>query len=160
MAGADGNAETVSRQWVTSGIFDVLGVTPIAGRTFTAEDEAKRANVVVLSEPLWRTRFNADPGIIGRELRLDGSNWTVVGVVPKDFQLLGQTSMWAMRSLVNLPPRARGAYALQVVGRMKPGVSIQAAESDLGAVAAGARERVSADQQGSRRRARAAARPR
>ena len=45
MAGADGNAETVSRQWVTSGIFDVLGVTPIAGRTFSAEDEATRANV-------------------------------------------------------------------------------------------------------------------
>jgi len=137
MAGADGNAETVSRQWVTAGIFDVLGVTPIAGRTFSAEDEAKRANVVVLSEPLWRTRFASDPGVIGREIRFDGSLWTVVGVIPKDFQLLGQTSMWAMRPLGNLPPRVRGAYALQVVGRMKPGVSIQAAESDLGAVAAG-----------------------
>jgi putative ABC transport system permease protein len=136
MAGADGNAETVSRQWVTSGIFDVLGVTPIAGRTFSAEDEAKRANAVVLSEPLWRTRFNSDPGIIGRDLRLDGMNFTVVGVVPKSFELLGQTSMWAMRSFVNLPPRVRGAYGWQVVGRMKPGVSIQAAESDLGAVAA------------------------
>ena len=136
MAGADGNAETVSRQWVTAGIFDVLGVTPIAGRTFSADDEAKRANVVVLSETLWRTRFNADPGIVGRELRLDGALWTVVGVVPADFQLLGQTSMWAMRPLVNLPPRVRGAYALQVVGRMKPDVSIQAAESDLAAVAA------------------------
>ena len=70
--------------------------------------------------------------------------WTVVGVVPKDFQLLGQTSMWAMRSLVNLPPRVRGAYALQVVGRLKPGVSIEAAEADLGAVAAALATRVSA----------------
>ncbi|MCA1650430.1 MAG: FtsX-like permease family protein, partial [Acidobacteria bacterium] len=85
----------------------------------------------------WRTRCNANPGVIGREIRLDGSLWTVVGVVPKDFQLLGQTSLWAMRPLVNLPPRVRGAYALQVVGRMKPGVAIQAAEEDLGAVAAG-----------------------
>ena len=50
MAGADGNAETVSRQWVTAGIFDVLGVKPIAGRTFSADDESKRANVVVMSE--------------------------------------------------------------------------------------------------------------
>ena len=57
--------------------------------------------------------------------------------MPKDFQLLGQTSIWAMRPLVNLPPRARGAYVLQVVGRMKPGVSIEAAEADLGAVADG-----------------------
>jgi putative ABC transport system permease protein len=137
MAGADGNAETVSRQWVTAGIFDVLGVTPIAGRTFSAEDEAKRANVVVLGESFWRTRYNSDPGVIGREIRLDGSLWTVVGIVPRDFQLLGQTSLWAMRPLVNLRPSARGAYALQVVGRMKPGVSIQAAAADLGAVAAG-----------------------
>jgi putative ABC transport system permease protein len=136
MAGADGNAETVSRQWVTAGIFDVLGVTPIAGRTFTDEDDVKRAHVVMLSESLWRTRFNADPGIIGREVRFDGLLWTVVGIVPRDFQLLGQTSMWAMRPVHNLPPRARGGYALQVVGRMKPGVSVTAAEADLGAVAA------------------------
>jgi putative ABC transport system permease protein len=135
MAGADGNAETVSRQWVTAGIFDVLGVTPIAGRTFSADDEAKRAYVVVLSEGFWRTRYNADPSVIGRQIRLDGSLWTLAGVVPADFQLLGQTSIWAMRPLVNLPPQARGAYMLQVVGRLKPGVSIKAAEADLDAVA-------------------------
>ena len=90
-----------------------------------------------MSEAFWRTRFNADPGVVGREIRLDGSLWTVVGIVPKDFQLLGQSSIWAMRSLVNVPPRARAAYMLQVVGRLKPGVSIEAAEADLGAVADG-----------------------
>jgi putative ABC transport system permease protein len=137
MAGADGNAETVSRQWVTAGIFDVLGVTPIAGRTFSAEDEARRANVIVMSEGLWRTRFNADPGVIGRELRLDGSLWTLVGIVPKEFQLMGQSSIWGMIPFVDLPPRARAAYMLRVVGRMKPGISIKAAEADLGAVADG-----------------------
>jgi putative ABC transport system permease protein len=137
MEGADGNAETVSRQWVTTGIFDVLGVTPIAGRTFSAQDEAKRANVIVMSEGFWRSRYNSDPSMIGREIRLDGSLWTLVGIVPGDVQLLGQTSLWAMRPIVNLPPRARGAYMLQVVGRMKPGVSIKAAEADLGAVAYG-----------------------
>jgi len=137
MAGADGNAETVTRQWVTAGVFDVLGVTAIAGRTFSADDEAKRPNVVVMSEPFWRRRYNADPSVIGREIRLDGSLWTVIGVLPEDFQLLGQTSLWAMRPLVNLPPRARGFYAFQVVGRLKPGVSIAAAETDLAAVAEG-----------------------
>jgi putative ABC transport system permease protein len=137
MAGADGNAETVSRQWVTSGIFDVMGVRPIAGRTFSAEDEASRANVVVMSEGFWRTRFNADPGVVGRELRLDGSLWTVVGIMPNGFQLIGQSSIWANRPLVNLPPRLRAFYGLHVVGRLKPGVSISAAEADLGAVADG-----------------------
>jgi putative ABC transport system permease protein len=137
MAGADGNAETVSRQWVSAGIFDVLGVTAIAGRTFSADDEARRANVIVLSEAFWRARYNADPGVVGREIRLDGSMWTVVGVVPNAFQLLGQTSLWAMRPFVNMPPRARGAYILQGVGRMKPGVSIKAADADLASVADG-----------------------
>jgi putative ABC transport system permease protein len=135
MAGADGNAETVSRQWVSAGIFDVLGVKPIVGRTFSQDDDARRANVIVMSEAFWRTRFNADPGIVGREIRLDGSMWTVAGVVPGDFQLLGQTSIWAMRPILNLPPRARGAYVLQAVGRLKPGVSLAAAKSDLAAVA-------------------------
>lgn len=135
MAGPDGNAETVSRQWVAAGIFDVLGVTPIAGRTFSPADEAMRANVVVMSEAFWRARFNADPGVVGREIRLDGSLWTVVGVVPDGVHLTGQTSLWAMMPLVNLPPQARGFYGLQVVGRMKPGVSIQAADTDLASVA-------------------------
>src|SRR5580765_2689989 len=58
MPGADGNSETISRQWVTAGIFDVLGVKPIAGRTFSAEDENKRAYVVVLSEGFWRAKYN------------------------------------------------------------------------------------------------------
>ena len=137
MAGADGHAETVSRQWVTSGIFDALGVTPIAGRTFTTEDDARRAKVVVLSEAFWRTRYNSDPGVIGREIRLDGSLWTVVGVVPENFQLMGQSSIWAMRPIINLPPRVRGAYVLQAVGRLKPGISIEAASADLAAAAEG-----------------------
>jgi putative ABC transport system permease protein len=137
MAGVDGNAETISRQWVTAGIFDVLGVTPIAGRTFSADDEARRANVIVMSEGFWRARYSADPGVIGREIRLDGSLWTLLGILPGDFQLLGQTSLWAMIPIVNLPPRARAAYMLQAVGRMKPAVSIKAAEADLGTVADG-----------------------
>ena len=137
MSGNDGHALTVSRQWVSAGIFDVLGVPPIAGRTFTAEDEQKRANVVVLSEGLWETRFNRDPGIVGQEIRLDGGLWRVVGIMPKGFEILGRTSMWAMRPFANMPPRARGAYMLQAVGRLKPGVGVDAAESDLAAVAEG-----------------------
>jgi putative ABC transport system permease protein len=137
MAGADGNAETVSRQWVTAEIFDVLGVTMRAGRIPSVDDDRRRANVVVMSEAFWRARFNADPGVVGRELRLDGSLWTVVGIAPRDFQLLGQASIWAVRPILGLPARARAAYSLQVVGRLKPGVSIDAAQADLGAVADG-----------------------
>lgn len=138
MSGRDGNAQTVSRQWVTAGIFDVLGVTPIAGRTFTPEDEAQRRRSVVISEGLWETRFDRNSSTVGSELRLDGELWTVVGVMPKGFEILGRTSMWAMSPFPpSMPPRARGAYQLQVVGRMNPGVAVPAAQADLAAVAEG-----------------------
>jgi putative ABC transport system permease protein len=138
VAGRDGNAETVSRQWVTSGIFDVLGVTPVAGRWFIPEDEQQMARRVVISEGYWENRFNRDPAIVGSEIKMDGLLFTIVGVAPKEFEILGRTSMWGMRPFPKtLPPRARGAYQLQVVGRMKPGVAIEAAQADLAAVAAG-----------------------
>lgn len=116
----------------------MLGVTPIAGRTFTPEDEAQRRPSVVISEGLWETRFDRNPSTVGSELRLDGELWTVVGVMPKEFEILGRTSMWAMRAFPpSMPPRARGAYQLQVVGRMSPGVAVPAAQADLAAVAEG-----------------------
>jgi putative ABC transport system permease protein len=137
MAGADGNAETVSRQWVSAGIFDVLGVKAIAGRTFLPNDEQQRSRVVVMSEGFWRSRFNADPTVVGREIRLDGDLWTVVGIAPQGFQLVAPSNLWAMRPFVNMQPRVRAARILAAVGRLKPGVSIAAASDDLSAVAAG-----------------------
>ncbi len=136
MTGAAGTADTVPRQWVTAGIFDVLGVKPVVGRTFRPSDNTERANVVVLSETFWRTRFNADPSVIGRALRLDGEPYTVVGVVPAGFQLLGRSSIWGLVS-IDRNPEARSARFLRGVGRLKPGVTLAAASADLDAVADG-----------------------
>ncbi len=137
MTGADGLAENVTRQWVTAGFFDALGIQPIAGRTFAPDDDRQRRSVVVLSETLWRSRFNGDPGIIGSDIRFDGEPFTVVGVVPREFQLLGGTSMWAVRPITGAPPQARTLYQLRVIGRMKPGVTLETARADLGVVADG-----------------------
>jgi len=95
MSGVGNLAESVPRQWVTSGFFDVLGVPAIAGRTFKPADDDPRgqARAVVLSETFWRGRFNADPGVIGRQIRFDGQPYTVVGVVPRSFQEFGRTSI-------------------------------------------------------------------
>jgi putative ABC transport system permease protein len=135
-SGADGTSETVSRQWVSAGLFDVLGVQPIVGRTFHASDNDPQATLALLSEGYWRTRFNGDPGIVGRDIRFDGQPFTVMGVLPKEFQLLGETSMWAMRGFPR-NPALRGAYAFQAVGRLKPGVTLEAARADIAAVAEG-----------------------
>ena len=135
MTGADGLAENVSRQWVTAGFFDALGIRPIAGRTFLPDDDTRRANVLVLSEGFWRSRFNADPEIVGRDVRLDGMPFTVVGVVPRHFQLLAGTSIWAVQPILGAPPQARTLYWFQAVGRMKPGVTLETARADLAVVA-------------------------
>ncbi|CAN5823258.1 ABC transporter permease [soil metagenome] len=134
--GSDAGApETIPRQWVTSGIFDVLGVQPVVGRTFTDADDASSARVVVLNEPFWRTRFNADPGIVGQGIRLDGELWTVVGVVSAEAEIIGRSSIWAMRPISVRPTRS--FHGLSAVGRLEPGVSLEAARAEIAAVAAG-----------------------
>jgi len=137
MSGVGTSAESVARQWVTSGFFDVLGVPAIAGRTFTPADDdpGGQARAVVMNEAFWRARFNADPTVIGRKIRFDGQPYTIVGVVPMSFQAFGRTSIWALVSPPRIP-QMRTAYFLQAVGRMKPGVSITAAAEDLSRVAA------------------------
>lgn len=136
MNGRDGIAETITRQWVGAGFFDPLGVRPIVGRTFLPSDEAARANVVVLREALWRNRFDADVSMIGRELRLDGVPFTVVGVVPDMVRFFGATDMWAMVAF-DRRPALRGAYGLRAVGRLKPGVTIDAARAEMATIAEG-----------------------
>jgi putative ABC transport system permease protein len=137
MAGADGTAQTVPRQWVTAGIFDVLGIDAIVGRTFKLEDDKARTNAVVLSESFWTRRFNADPGIVGSDLRLDGELFTVLGVVPDQAQLIGRTSLWGLVAIQGAPPEARRARFLRVIGRLKPDVTLESAAADMTAVAEG-----------------------
>ena len=137
MGDGDGPADTVPRQWVTAGVFDALGVTPIAGRTFLPADDSQRSSAVVLSEAFWRTRFNADPSVVGRDIRLDGAPFTVVGVVPHEAQLLGRTSIWALLPILGAPADLRSAYYLQAIGRVSPGATLEAASADMAAVTEG-----------------------
>ena len=85
MIGPDGIAEQVTSQSVSPRFFDVLGVTPIAGRIFQLSD-AVAPNSVVLSEGFWRRRFGADPGVVGRSIVIEGRPQTVIGIVPNRFQ--------------------------------------------------------------------------
>lgn len=143
LVGDDGVAEPIPAQAVTSQFFDVLGVTPIAGRTFRKDDEGPTSDVVVLGEGFWRRRFGADPSIVGRATRFGGQTFTVIGIVPADFQLelLGTTGEGAslMWTLLNMPtdrgPAQRYPHYLQVIGRLKPDVALEAARSDLASVA-------------------------
>ncbi len=135
-SGSDGTAETVSRQWVMAGIFDVLGVKPVVGRLFHPDDNSQRKNMVVLSEGYWRTRYGGDQSIVGKDVRFDGEPYTVVGVAPKEFTLLGDTAMWGLR-WIPPAPQFRSAYGFQGVGRLKAGVTLEQAQADIATVAGG-----------------------
>jgi putative ABC transport system permease protein len=124
MTGADGLSENVSRQWVTFGFLDALGIRPVAGRTFLVDDDTRRADVVVMSETFWRSRFNGDLGIVGTDIRLDGVPFTVVGVVPATFQLLGDTSLWAVRPITVTAVVATAGPAWRAT-RIDPAVALR-----------------------------------
>jgi putative ABC transport system permease protein len=136
LAAPDGSVQSVDRQAVTSRFFDVLGVKPILGRTFLPSDAAgATTTVVVMGEGTWRTRFGADPLVVGREIRLNGQPFTVVGVVPDHAQLARAAGIWSLMGDQFPPNLSRGLKFLQAIGRLKPGVSIEAAQANLSIVA-------------------------
>jgi predicted permease len=118
---------------VTADFFAALGVQPALGRTFLPnEDQPGSRRIVVLSFNLWQARFGSDPSIVGREIVLNRSNFTVVGVMPRSFLLGPETELWA--NLVLEPPSRRGPYYLTGIARLKPGFTLEQARSDLTAI--------------------------
>jgi putative ABC transport system permease protein len=132
--GPDGSLQSADRQGVTARFFEVLGVVPLAGRTFQPSDaEPGAAPVVVMGEGLWRTRFGADPSLVGRQVRLNGEPFTVIGIVRDTAQLQRPAQIW---SIMILPPTVpRSTRFLQAIGRLKPGVTLDAAHADLALIA-------------------------
>ena len=136
--------ERISFKDVTPNYFAVLGVDAQLGRTFDPHDATPGFNLeVVISDGLWRREFGADPHILGKTLRLDNDVFHVVGVMPPGFRDLGPTSeerdteLWAAAGLAALPfpPPQRGLRLDRVVSaRLKPGLSIAAAQGHLDAL--------------------------
>jgi putative ABC transport system permease protein len=131
----DGSIETAERQSTSVNFFDVLGVVPLAGRTFVAEDDGPAPRVVLLGEKLWRRRFSADPAIVGRLVRLNGQPYTVVGIVADNVQFSRPAEIWTLSPQFPDIPTLRTARAFDVVARLKPGVTMEAAQAELNVIA-------------------------
>jgi putative ABC transport system permease protein len=127
-------AELIPGQQVSRDFFSVLGVPPLAGRDFQAQDERSNAKVVLLSEKVWRSHFGADPGIVGRTIPLDGESYAVVGIMPARAQIFFQADLWTL-FVVKQSPEQRRPHYLMVIGRMKPGVTLGQSRAAMGAVA-------------------------
>lgn len=122
---------------VSSGFFTVLGVTPVLGRNFLAEeDTAGKNRVAILSHGLWSRRFGSDPGLIGRTLTLNGESYTVIGIMPPDFQFPVSVELWTPMA-IDLNRVERGNHILNVIGRLRPDVTLQSAQAEMNAIAQG-----------------------
>lgn len=126
---------------VTSEFFDVMGVTPAAGRMFTAEDMQPGApHVVVLGYGLWQRRFAGSPNALGEKLKLDGELYTVVGVMPADFRFPGLTEAWTPLLFGPADRDQRGGHYLGGIARLKDGATLEGAQKDLNIIAARAEQ--------------------
>ncbi len=150
-----GEPELVRGEFVTANYFGVLGVTAGAGRTFTEEEGRAPSTVVVLAHTLWRTRFGADPSIVGRQITLNGLGFTVVGVAPERFkgtEVGLNRELWvplSTKPLLNPPEagrfddggdgvdilRRRNSHWLAVFARLKGGVTREQAGAELSGIA-------------------------
>jgi predicted permease len=134
-AAGSGEPQRVGAAWISATLIPVLQVPPLLGRSFTAEeDRINGPDVVIISEGTWRTRFSADPAVIGKTLLVNGVPRQVVGVMPERFRFPNAAAqLWFPVQLdPNVLPNTGFSYSS--VARLKPGVSVEAAERDFAAV--------------------------
>jgi putative ABC transport system permease protein len=133
-----GEPERLQGRLVSAEFFTTLGVKPLVGRDFLAEEDRPGATpAVILSYGLWQRRFGGDPGVIGKQLTLNNQSFTVVGVAPSNFKFGEEADVTAPFGLSAARFRVRGGDpGTDVVARLKPNVSVQQAETDLNLIAA------------------------
>lgn len=134
----DGEPEMVIGYRFSPNMFGLLGLPPLIGRTFTADDDRPGApNVVVLGHPLWQRRYGGDPGILGRTVLLDGVSHEVIGVMPPQFTHPRRAELWTPVRVTPELAANRENTVLRIVARLKPGVSIEQAQRELDGLYAG-----------------------
>jgi putative ABC transport system permease protein len=135
----DGEPQMIAGNCVSSSFFPMLGVQPVLGRLWTAEeDQIGRDRVAVLSHDFWQTQFGGDPNVLGKTIwrRSDRSPFTIIGVLPRDFQFARDNiSVWTPLALDKSAPTQRG-HLLMVFARLKQGVTIAQAQATMNTLAA------------------------
>src|SRR6266571_3950298 len=136
------NPQRYTGAYVTEDLFKIIGVLPVLGRDFTAEDNKPGAEkVAILGDEIWRRDFGADPNIVGQSVRINGKAATIIGVMPPNFKFPISEELWT--PLYNeFPPQPRGDLRLgannrapAVMGRLKPGVTLDQVNAEFIALA-------------------------
>src|SRR2546423_9473640 len=128
--------ERISGAQVTPNLFRVLDVKAMRGRTFTDEEgQQGHEGVAIIKQSLWQRRFNSDPEIVGKTVRLDDKNFTVVGVMPQDFEYpLNGSEVWTPLAFSPEEQKNRFNHSFQTVGLLKPGATVAQADAEVRAV--------------------------
>ncbi len=133
----DGAPEQVAGRRTTANFFDVLGVRPLLGRTFTDEEDRVGAPVVVISFELWQRRFNGDAAVIGRTLLMNDNRYEIIGVMPAGFVFRNrEIEYWIPVHFSPQDAASHNSHYLNVVARLAPGVTVQAASDEMRRIAA------------------------
>lgn len=134
--GGEGGSERLRAMHVSADYFRVLGVQPALGRAFQADDDrVAAAPTTVIDDALWRRRFNADPEVLGRTLRLDGIEYTVIGVMPRGFRDTAEASVYV--PLAPVAGTVGQGTNYTILGRLAEGVGLAQAQEEMEALAAG-----------------------
>ena len=133
----DGETESVGGPRASANFFNVLGVEPLIGRTFQAgEDQQGGPRVTVLTYGLWQRRFGGNPNAVGQQVTLNGESYTIVGVLPAEFQFaLRNADLWIPYQPTQNQLTRRFMHSTNLIGRLKPGVDAAQAQSDLSIIA-------------------------
>src|SRR5262249_51309670 len=122
LTGDSAEPESVYGYRFSENFFRVMGVSPALGRTFLPEEDRPGGpHVAVLGNGLWKRRFGGDPQVVGRPIRLNGTSYTVVGVMPPGFDHPGGTQLWTPLAIPQNVLSRRDAQVLRLVARLKPG---------------------------------------
>jgi putative ABC transport system permease protein len=123
---------------VSPAFFDVFGVAPALGRTFRPEEAVPgRHRVVILSDAAWRSRFGADPAVVGRTIQLNGVSWDVIGVLPRTFEFPDKTiELWSPLAIEGGEAQPRASHFLSVYARLKPGITLAQARAEMDGIGA------------------------
>jgi predicted permease len=144
-----GDPERLDGGFVSANLFDVLGARPQLGRVFTAEDERlDRPRAVVISGRLWERRFNGDPGVVGRPVRVNGQPGVVIGVMPRDFRFEQREEIWVPLRADDASASWKDAVGVEVIGHLAPGIDARAARAEFDGVIARTAEADSARPRG------------
>lgn len=131
-------ADRLAGNFVSSNTFALLGVQPLIGRDFTADDDLAGAPpVAILSHHVWTTRYAADPALIGRAIRINGTQTTVIGVMPAGFQFPLRADLWQPAAQMSgFDVASRAARRFDIFGRLADGATLEAARAEMTAIAA------------------------